>query len=74
MVTRNIFTHDVSFYCRQTQRHHNMYAELKSTYAEVISIGETEGRIYFCNLGGVQNIVQNIDNNMDMEYTIFVGA
>lgn len=51
-----------------------MYAELKSTYAEVISIGETEGRIYFCNLGGVQNIVQNIDNNMDMEYTIFVGA
>ena len=52
MVTRNIFTHDVSFYCRQTQRHHNMYAELKSTYAEVISIGETEGRIYFCNLGG----------------------
>jgi len=28
-----------------------MYAELNSTCAEVISIKETKGRIYFCNLG-----------------------
>ena len=51
MVIWDIFTHDVSFYCRQVQRHHNMYAELNSTCAEVISIKETKGRIYFCNLG-----------------------
>lgn len=38
-----------------------MYAELKSTYAEVISIGETEGRIYFCNLGPRIWIAENVE-------------
>ena len=61
MVSWNIFTHDVSFYCRQVQRHHNMYAELNSTCAEVISIKETKGRIYFCNLGKILNWQENMD-------------
>lgn len=29
----------------------HIYAELNSTCAKVTSINETEGRIYFCNLG-----------------------
>jgi len=33
MVSWDIFTHDVSFYCCQEQKHHNMYAGLNSTYA-----------------------------------------
>lgn len=51
MVTRNIFTHDVSFRCCQGQEHHNIYAELNSTCAEVTSIRKKDSRVYFCNLG-----------------------
>ena len=51
MVTRDIFTHDVSFHCCQGQGYHNIYAELNSTCAEVTSIRKQDSRIYFCNLG-----------------------
>ena len=52
MISRNIFTHDVSFHCCQGQRHRNACAGLNATCASVTSIRETKGSIYFCNLGG----------------------
>ncbi len=51
MVSWNIFTHDVSFHCCQGHRHHKACAGLNSTCAQINSIEETKGRIYFCNLG-----------------------
>ena len=61
MVSRNIFTHDVSFYCCQGQRDHNTCAELSSICAQVNSIEERKGGIYFCNLVTANNLYKNID-------------
>ena len=61
MVTRDIFTHDVSFHCCQGQGYRNIYAELNSTCAEVTSIRKQDSRIYFCNLGKNSNDINFID-------------
>ena len=61
MVTRDIFTHDVSFHCCQGQGYHNIYAELNSTCAEVTSIRKQDSRIYFCNLGPINGSHVKVD-------------
>ena len=68
MVTRDIFTHDVSFHCCQGQGYHNIYAELNSTCAEVTSIRKQDSRIYFCNLGEEIIYENPLENSLQAWY------